>query len=157
MSFHVSRLEMLTEDAKDYLRRHGPVGCRDWTTVFLLLSAGIDAFFSGCLTTTVDAAVPAAGRPPIAGKGAVGVIDLSATAAGREAGTSASTATSPTSTATCRRATAIRAADATLAGYQRDLERAVTGRLHAYLPLTSLGVPVEFKTSQSGRRPVRRA
>ena len=39
-----------------YLRRHGPVGCRDWNTVFLLLSAGVDAFFTGCMTTTVATA-----------------------------------------------------------------------------------------------------
>ena len=35
--------------AQAYLRAHGPIGCRDWNTVFLLLSAGIDAFFTGCL------------------------------------------------------------------------------------------------------------
>ena len=58
ISFHVNRLDMLTDEAQDYLRRYGPVGCRDWSTVFLLLSAGIDAFFSGCLTTTVDALFP---------------------------------------------------------------------------------------------------
>ena len=58
-SFHVNRLDMLTDEAQDYLRRYGPVGCRDWTTVYLLLSAGIDAFFTGCLTTTVDALFPA--------------------------------------------------------------------------------------------------
>ena len=59
ISFHVNRVEMLSDEAQDYLRRHGPVGCRDWNTVFLLLSAGIDAFFSGCLTTTVDMIFPA--------------------------------------------------------------------------------------------------
>ena len=46
ISFHVNRLDMLTDEAQAYLRRYGPVGCRDWNTVFLLLSAGIDAFFS---------------------------------------------------------------------------------------------------------------
>ena len=58
ISFHVNRLDMLTDEAQDYLRRHGPIGCRDWNTVFLLLSAGIDAFFSGCLTTTLDMLFP---------------------------------------------------------------------------------------------------
>ena len=37
-----------------------------------------------------------------------------------------------------------------LDGYQRGLDRAVTSRLHAYLPLTSLGVPVEFKVGSPG-------
>ena len=29
ISFHVSRLEMLSDEALDYLRRFGRVGCRD--------------------------------------------------------------------------------------------------------------------------------
>jgi hypothetical protein len=62
LSFHVNRLDMLSEAALEELRRHGPVGCRDWTTVFLLLSAGVDAFFSGCVSLTVDALVPDARR-----------------------------------------------------------------------------------------------
>ena len=62
VSFHVNRLDMLTDEALAYLRTYGPVGCRDWTTVFLLLSAGVDAFFTGCLTTTVDAVFPPASR-----------------------------------------------------------------------------------------------
>ena len=43
-----------------YLKRYGPVGCRDWTTVYLLLSCGVPAFFSGCVTTTIDTVFPAA-------------------------------------------------------------------------------------------------
>ena len=31
VSFHVNRLDMLSDDALAYLRAHGPVGCRDWT------------------------------------------------------------------------------------------------------------------------------
>ena len=45
--------EVLSPEAVGYLRQHGPVGCRDWTTVDLLLSYGVDAFFSGDLTTTL--------------------------------------------------------------------------------------------------------
>ena len=50
----------------------------------------------------------------------------------------------------------LRAADATLAGYQRDLDRAVTGRLHAYLPLTVARRAGRVQDEQPGRRPVRR-
>ena len=149
VSFHVSRLEMLTEEARDYLRRHGPIGCRDWTTVFLLLSAGIDAFFSGCLTTTVDALFPPR-ESVYRGKGAVGVIDLSRTAAGRDARDVRVYSHQSDEYRYMSASEGIRAADTTLAAYQRDLDRVVTGRLHAYLPLTSLGVPVEFKTSHPG-------
>ena len=44
----------------------------------------------------------------------------------------------------------IRCAHARLGEYQRDLDRVVTSRLHAYLPLTSLGVPVDFRPGSPG-------
>ena len=63
-SFHCNKRELLTPAAIEYLKRYGPVGCRDWTTVDLLLSIGVPAFFSGCLTTTIDTVFPAlAARP----------------------------------------------------------------------------------------------
>ena len=58
VSFHCNKRELLTPEAIDYLKRYGPVGCRDWTTVDLLLSIGVPAFFSGCLTTTIDTVFP---------------------------------------------------------------------------------------------------
>ena len=38
ISFHCNKRELLTPEAIEYLKRYGPVGCRDWTTVYLLLS-----------------------------------------------------------------------------------------------------------------------
>ena len=148
LSFHVNRLDMLSDEAIDYLRRYGPVGCRDWTTVFLLLGAGVDAFFTGCLTSTVDALFP--GRDvAFTGGSTVGVIDRPAKAAGDARRVRTYTHQSdeyrfmPV-------ADGIRAADARLAEYQSTLARAVTGRLHAYLPMTSLGVPVDFRVQYPG-------
>jgi hypothetical protein len=40
----------------DWLKRHGPVGARDYSTLAWLRSHGIAAWFSGCLTLTLDAA-----------------------------------------------------------------------------------------------------
>ncbi|WP_336715040.1 hypothetical protein [Arthrobacter sp. USHLN218] len=54
VSFHVNKPDMLTPEAIDYLKKYSPVGCRDWQTVALLRAAGVPAFFSGCMTTTVD-------------------------------------------------------------------------------------------------------
>jgi lipopolysaccharide biosynthesis glycosyltransferase len=148
ISFHVERVEMLSNEARDYLGRYGPVGCRDWTTVFLLMSAGIDAFFSGCLTTTVDAIFPPR-EAAYGGNGAVGLIDVPRKAAGgarkvREySHESAGVASGPL-------ADRLRSASAVLAGYQQDLDRAVTSDLLAYLPLVALGVPVEFQTDSPG-------
>jgi lipopolysaccharide biosynthesis glycosyltransferase len=63
VSFTLGRPEVLTPHAVEYLRRHGPVGCRDWTTVDLLLSYGVEAFFSGDLTTTLGALLGARRTP----------------------------------------------------------------------------------------------
>ena len=66
VSFHCNKRELLTPEAIEYLKRYGPVGCRDWTTVDLLLSIGVPAFFSGCLTTTIDTVFPDLAVPPAA-------------------------------------------------------------------------------------------
>ena len=64
VSFHCNKRDLLTPEAIEYLKRYGPVGCRDWTTVDLLLSLGVPAFFSGCLTTTIDTVFPELTAPP---------------------------------------------------------------------------------------------
>jgi len=58
VSFHCNKRSLLIAEAIEYLRRYGPVGCRDWTTVDLLLSIDVPAFFSGCLSTTIDSVLP---------------------------------------------------------------------------------------------------
>lgn len=40
----------------DYLRRHEPIGTRDTHTLVQLQNAGIEAYFSGCLTLTLQVA-----------------------------------------------------------------------------------------------------
>lgn len=58
VSFHLARADSLTPETVAYLQRYGPVGGRDWQTVALLRAAGVPAFFSGCITTTVDTLFP---------------------------------------------------------------------------------------------------
>jgi hypothetical protein len=45
---------MLSEPAVRYLRRLGPVGARDVHTLDLLRAADVEAYFSGCLTLTLE-------------------------------------------------------------------------------------------------------
>ena len=56
VSFHITtgpaRAAMVTETSLAYLRKHGPIGCRDLSTMEFLRDAGINAYFSGCLTMT---------------------------------------------------------------------------------------------------------
>lgn len=56
ISFHVnesSKEKLLTNDGVNYLKSHEPIGCRDYHTVKTLTDAGINAYFSGCLTLTL--------------------------------------------------------------------------------------------------------
>ena len=57
VSFHMNNTaasHMLTKEGVEYLKKHAPIGCRDQYTADILNEKGIDAYFSGCLTTTLD-------------------------------------------------------------------------------------------------------
>lgn len=57
ISFHLNSSAMntiLNNEGKDYLKKHQPIGCRDQYTAKILNKNGIEAYFSGCLTLTLD-------------------------------------------------------------------------------------------------------
>lgn len=57
VSFHISPIiakKLLNKKTIEYLKMHQPIGCRDTYTKSLLESYGIEAYFSGCLTLTLD-------------------------------------------------------------------------------------------------------
>ena len=143
VSFHCNKRDLLTDDAIAYLKRYGPVGCRDWTTVYLLLSAGVPAFFSGCMTTTVSTVFPELDeRPPRTAP--VGYVDVPNSEPGAPTYAHSDRAVRTRSfLENCDRAVEL------LETYRRELSAVVTSRLHAYLPLRSLGVPVDFRPATS--------
>ena len=56
VSMHISPLRkdlLLNEKGLAFLKKNSPVGCRDHYTEHLLLSHGIPAYFSGCVTLTL--------------------------------------------------------------------------------------------------------
>jgi lipopolysaccharide biosynthesis glycosyltransferase/trans-aconitate methyltransferase len=53
VSVHCQDPAMLTPDSVLYFKRYAPIGCRDINTMRLMKSKGIQAYFSGCLTTTL--------------------------------------------------------------------------------------------------------
>lgn len=65
VSFHVSQYNyqgdkklrgknlLITGKSLAYLKEHGPIGCRDISTLQLLEAKGVEAYFSGCLTLTL--------------------------------------------------------------------------------------------------------
>lgn len=48
------KYEYLTGLGGEYLKAYGPVGCRDYFTMERLQELGIDAFFTGCVTMTIE-------------------------------------------------------------------------------------------------------
>lgn len=46
--------EFARSEILDYFRTHGPVGCRDMSTKRFLDAQGVPAYFSGCLTLTLQ-------------------------------------------------------------------------------------------------------
>lgn len=58
ISFHITTKNKSVENLTSrnsiaYLKKHEPIGCRDYFTRDLLRSKGVDAYFSGCLTLTL--------------------------------------------------------------------------------------------------------
>jgi len=56
VSFHITstaQKSLLSKKSLQYLERYQPIGARDMHTRDLLTSAGIDSYFSGCLTLTL--------------------------------------------------------------------------------------------------------
>lgn len=144
VSFHVNRPEMLTDQAVAYLREHGPVGCRDWTTVDLLLSAGVDAFFTGCLTTTVSAVFPQ--RDEVgADADLTALIDVPSAVASKVQGPTEVVTHAGQEFREAGLVEGVHAARELLDRYQRRYAQVVTSRLHSYLPATSLGVTADFR------------
>jgi len=60
VSFHMNRSymkAMLSPYAIAYMKDAGPIGCRDYYTAEVLEKAGIDSYYSCCLTTTLPGAL----------------------------------------------------------------------------------------------------
>lgn len=55
VSIHINNDENdITQNTIDYLKQHQPIGCRDFYTQKALHKRGVNSYFSGCLTTTLD-------------------------------------------------------------------------------------------------------
>lgn len=59
ISFHVSDFNnssnlMLSDKLLEYYKKHEPIGCRDYHTLRLFKDRGIKAYFSSCLTLTLE-------------------------------------------------------------------------------------------------------
>ena len=150
LSFHLHSLDALDEATLSYLRAHGPVGCRDWATVDVLLSADVDSFFTGCVTSTVDAVFSPLDSLDRSEARAVGLVDVPAPAGLPPDQPVERFHNAQADNRDLDLVSGTRAAIRLLERYQRRLDRVVTSRLHAYLPASSLGLPVDFRPSTPG-------
>lgn len=128
-----------------YLREHGPVGARDLWTHEILRRNDIEAYFSGCLTLTLQKPVGAAAH------GAVVVNDLDPelAAAVRTAARARVISSTHEAQAPHEARARLALAESLLALYAGACA-VVTSRLHCALPCLAIGTPVLFVP----RRPV---
>jgi hypothetical protein len=134
----------------ELFRRHQPIGCRDAATRDLLRARGVDAYVTGCLTSTL----PRRTEPPptpktffVAGESAGAMPKTLARHVPAAVGKGAvhrqqreAVTALPLSDADAARLERI-AADL-LATYRRDATLIVTPLLHAASPATAMGIPV---------------
>lgn len=141
VSVHINNPDILTPQTVAYLKRHEPIGCRDWNTVYGLRDFNIASFFSGCLTTTLGQVF----TPPRALDGdRLAVVEA---------------ALEPDDYPGLNRTSFVQYGDevrdrslvenlsvarAMLEDYL-DCAHVVTSRLHCYLPCRALGLPVDFR------------
>jgi hypothetical protein len=144
ISFHVNRPGVLSERGVAYLRAHAPIGCRDWGTVRRLLELGVPAFFSGCLTTTVDLLFEA--EPPRPDTNApLALVDLPRDAEPPHAGPTTRLSHADLVIREAALPANIDRAVRRLESYRRNFSGVVTSRLHCYLPARALGVDATFR------------
>lgn len=138
ISFHCNNLDLINDEYADYLRRHGPIGCRDWTTVYLLRSKGVPAFFSGCITSTLDNIFAACGDAAEAGE----TVFVDAKKPRQDGRTSLIQArehvrwNDPV--------TNLHESIEMIESYATKYAKIVTSRLHSFIPATAIGAEVEF-------------
>ena len=54
VSFHIANDKLFEDTYIQELKRFEPIGCRDLVTTEKLQDKGVNAYFTGCLTTTID-------------------------------------------------------------------------------------------------------
>jgi lipopolysaccharide biosynthesis glycosyltransferase/phage regulator Rha-like protein len=142
ISFHINDRAMLNEAAVQYLAKHAPIGCRDWSTVYTLREFGIPAFFSGCITTTLGKLFPPTSEAGVR-KGTAFVDTRPTPGDQRSEMDLISTQVGPDirNTGFVKN---LRSAREMLDNYRR-YGRIATSRLHCYLPSKALGLEVEFR------------
>jgi lipopolysaccharide biosynthesis glycosyltransferase len=137
LSLHLNKPDHLTPQVTDYLKRFEPIGCRDWSTCYWLLNAGVEAFFSGCVTLTLKLPGERASAQDLV------VVDPPKRWIEANPGSHRSLTQVGGPVRTGRFSRLLQRSVDRLRQFE-SAGRIVTSRLHCYLPSLALGVPVEF-------------
>jgi lipopolysaccharide biosynthesis glycosyltransferase len=143
ISFHVNNRSMLTNEVVDYLKQYQPIGCRDWTTVYALREYDIDAFFSGCMTTTIGKVFKAPEHSN-GGQRKTALVDFIGNPLEFKNDDCIEFTQVGPDVKNSDMITNLNAARDLLDGY-REYHKIVTSRLHCYLPCKSIGLDVVFR------------
>jgi hypothetical protein len=144
-SFHISTAsqdELCSEKNLAYLRRFGPVGCRDRGTMYLLQSNGVSAYHSGCLSLTLPR------RPAAPKEGKVFLVSLckgAESAVPRRIRKQAVVVDQaklrlPSLDAQKRETLAQHLLDV----YAKEASLVITSKIHCAMPCIAMGIPVVF-------------
>ncbi|CAG0957562.1 hypothetical protein MTYP_00544 [Methylophilaceae bacterium] len=144
-AFHISRKyekNICSAEGLEYLKRHAPIGCRDKGTVKILEKYGVEAYYSKCLTLTLDRRE----KPPINGKvHVVGVTDslqkvIPDSILKNSVYVNQSKIELPHVPGQMRRTLATQL----LEYYKDNASLVITSRIHCAMPCIAMGIPVVF-------------
>ncbi|HEY8300309.1 MAG TPA: glycosyltransferase [Jatrophihabitans sp.] len=141
VSFHITEPALGRPGVVDYLRAHGPIGCRDRETMQLLQAARVPVFFSGAITSTSGDVI--AVDTPTEPRTEVVYFDLPATSGTRR---------SVIWGAIRGRSLAanLHESGSALNMWRGTIAKAVTPDVRLLLALRSLGVDTEFRNEDRG-------
>lgn len=120
------------------LRASGPIGCRDEATASMLHDAGVEAFVSGCLTTTF----PQRMEHPVDGE--VFLVDTTGVPLPEDLRGPDSVRVTHQGAPWWSQEAKRRMALDVLATYRERARLVITTRLHCALPCVAMGIPVVF-------------
>lgn len=140
VSFHVADQRMLTSEGVEYLKEHAPIGCRDTYTLNLLKQRGVEGYFSGCLTKSID--FYKHNHATTSGRVYVVDVDISGDGSEKEL---VHVAHSQGEHVNGDGGKMLKKALSLLKNYSTS-DRVITTRLHCYMPCFAMGVPVELRS-----------
>lgn len=140
-SFHIYNNKLLLDDNIKEFKKYEPIGCRDLKTLEKLQKNNIDAYFSSCLTLTIDFITY---NP----ENQVCYVDLDANIDNIYNGNNIIKLHNNINEIKNNYKLGFLNAYKYLEIFSM-CKKVYTSRLHAYLPCLAMGVPVEFKSNES--------